>query len=457
MTKDLTTGSPLKLVIRFAFPLFLGMLLQQFYNIVDTIIVGRELGVEALAGVGSTGSLNFMVIGFCTGLSSGFSIPIAQQFGAKNERELRRYVANSLWLWLIYSAIITVTVCSFCDALLRLLRTPGDIFSYASDYLFVIFAGIPCTILYNTLAGILRAVGDSRTPVLYLGLSMILNIALDILFLVVLHKGVVGAALATVIAQAFAGVLCLWRLRGYALLRLRPGDGIPSLLHMAELSRLAVPMGLQTVITAVGLLIVQGATNGLGTKVVAGVSAGLRINNFLQAPLDAVAQTMTPYAGQNLGAGKSRRIRQGVGAALLCGFVLSAVLLGVAVLFGREAAALFLTENDPMVITYAYEIATAMAWGYGLLIILNVLRFTLQGMGFTFLAILSGVMEMVARGAAGLVLEPIFGFTGIRFAHPLAWLFGDILLIPAFFYCIRRVRSRESVGGELIRSEGDAI
>lgn len=226
---------------------------------------------------------------------------------------------------------------------------------------------------------------------------------------------------------------------------------------MAELSRLAVPMGFQTVITAVGLLIVQGATNGLGTKVVAGVSAGLRINNFLQAPLDAVAQTMTPYVGQNLGAEKSRRIRQGVGAALLCGFVLSAVLLGVAVLFGREAAALFLTENDPMVITYAYEIATAMAWGYGLLIILNVLRFTLQGMGFTFLTILSGVMEMVARGAAGLALEPIFGFIGIRFAHPLAWLFGDILLIPAFFYCIRRVRSRESVGGELIRSEGDAI
>lgn len=446
MTKDLTTGSPMKLVIRFAFPLLLGMLLQQLYNVIDTIIVGQKLGVQALAGVGSTGSLNFMVIGFCTGLCNGFSIPIAQQFGAKNEKELRRYVANALWLWGIYSVLITCLVCILCNRLLIITNTPDDIFSYARTYIFLIFLGIPFTILYNTLAGILRAVGDSKTPVLYLTLSTCLNIVLDLLLIMVFHMGVEGPAIATVISQAVSGILCLIHIRRrYELLNLNPGEGKPSWVHMGILSKLALPMGFQTSITAIGLLIVQGAVNGLGTKVVAGVTTGLRINNFLQAPLDAVAQTMAPFAGQNLGAGKPDRIRQGVRTSTLCGFALALLMLGLVFLFGRNMAAIFLDSPDPEVLRYAYLTLIAMVGGYFLLVLLNVLRFTLQGMGFTMIAIFSGAMEMFARGFAGLILAPKFGFFGINLAHPLAWLAGDILLIPAFFYCIKKVRNQSNL------------
>ena len=441
MTKDLTSGAPLKLVLRFAFPLFLGMILQQCYNVIDTIIVGQKLGVQALAGVGSTGSLSFMVIGFCTGLSNGFAIPIAQQFGAKKDRELRRYMANSLWLWMIYSALITVLVCSLCTTILHALHTPEDIFSYARSYIFIIFLGIPFTILYNTLAGILRSVGDSRTPVLFLTLATCLNIVLDLVFILVFHMSVEGPAIATVISQAFSGLLCLIHIRrGFDLLRIRPGEGRPSLSHMGALSKLGVSMGLQTSVTAVGLLIVQGAINDLGTQVVAGVATGLRINDFFQAPLDAIAQTMTPFAGQNLGAGKTDRIKQGVKAATLSGFTLAAGMLGIVLVFGRRIAGIFLRDPGPEVLNYAYLTLLAMVGGYLLLVILNVFRFTIQGMGFTTIAILSGAMEMFARGAAGLILAPRFGFTGIQFAHPLAWLFGDLLLIPAFFYCIKKVQ-----------------
>ncbi len=439
MTRDLTTGSPMKLVIRFAFPLFLGMILQQFYNVIDTVIVGQKLGVQALAGVGSTGSLSFMVIGFCTGLSNGFAIPIAQQFGARNENELRKYIANSLWLWMFYSVAITVLVCSLCSTILHVLHTPEDIFSYARTYIFIIFLGIPFTILYNTLAGILRSVGDSRTPVLFLTLSTCLNIVLDLVFIMVFHMGVEGPAIATVVSQAFSGILCLIRIRsGYELLRPTPYESKPSVHHMGVLSKLGVSMGLQTSVTAIGLLIVQGAINDLGTKVVAGVAAGLRINDFLQAPLDAVAQTMAPFAGQNLGAGQVKRIKQGVRASVVCGFTLAVGMLLIALLFGRNLAGIFLSEPDAEVLNYAYQIVLAMVASYFLLVILNVFRFTIQGMGFTLLAICSGAMEMLARGAAGLILAPRLGFVGIQFAHPLAWLFGDLLLIPALIYCINK-------------------
>ncbi len=443
MTKDLTNGSPMKLVIRFAFPLFLGMILQQFYSIIDTVIVGQKLGVEALAGVGSTGSISFMVIGFCTGLSNGFAIPIAQQFGAKNNAELRKYMANSLWLWIIYSAIITLLVCVFCDSILRFLNTPEDIFDYARVYIFIIFLGIPFTILYNTLAGILRSVGDSRTPVLFLTISTGLNIILDLLFIMFLHMGVEGPALATIISQATSGILCYIHIhRKFSLLKLEIGERKPSIYHMGKLSRIGVPMGLQTSITGIGLLIVQGAINGLGTAVVAGVSTGLRINDFFQAPLDAVAQTMAPFAGQNLGAGKPDRIKQGVKSAVICGFILSVIMLIIAIPFGKNIAAIFMKEPSNEVLDYAYLLVLAMVGSYIFLVLLNVFRFTLQGMGFAMIAIMSGVMEMIARAAAGLILTPHFGFTGIQFAHPLAWVFGDILLIPAFYYCMSKLKKK---------------
>ena len=439
MTNDFTSGSPIKHVIRFAFPMFLGMILQQLYSIIDAIIVGQKIGVEALAGVGSTGAISFVVIGFCTGVSGGFSIPVAQQFGAKNEKELRKYVANSLWLCVFYSIIITALVCNFCDGILHIMRTPDDIFIHAKTYIFIIFIGIPFSFFYNTLAGVSRAVGDSKTPVICLMASTLLNIVLDLMFIIGFHMGVEGPAFATIISQAFSGVLCLILMRRRSkVLSLQPGEGGFSLQHAGRLSKLAIPMGLQTSVTGIGIMTLQGAINNLGTKVVAGVTAGLQINGFLQASLDSVAQTMAPYAGQNLGAGKPERIRQGVKAAIICGTVLTVITFIFVLIFGRNIAALFMDVPDAEVLEYAYRVVTSMVGCYVFLIILNVLRFALQGMGFTTIAVISGVMEVIARVLAAIILIPQFGFFGVQFAHPLAWLFGDLLLIPAFIVCMRK-------------------
>lgn len=438
MTNDFTFGSPIKHVIRFAFPLFLGMILQQLYSIIDAVIVGQRIGVEALAGVGSTGAISFVVIGFCTGMSGGFSIPVAQKYGAKDEKELRRFVANSLWLCALFAVVITSLVCLFCDNILHLMRTPEEIFSYSKTYIFIIFLGIPFTLFYNTLAGVLRAIGDSKTPVICLMVSTVLNIILDLVFIIGLNMGVEGPAIATVISQALSGCLCLVQIRrSYKILKFQSGESKFSWHHIGTLSRLGIPMGLQTSVTGIGIMTLQGAINNLGTKVVAGVTAGLQINNFLQASIDSVAQTMAPFAGQNLGAGKPERIKQGVKAAIFCGLVLSIVMLVLAIIFGRNAAVLFMDEADSEVIEYAYRVIVSMVSCYVFLILLNVFRFALQGMGHTTIAIISGFMEVIARVIAALFLIPQFGFWGVQFAHPLAWAFGDLLLIPAFIWCMR--------------------
>lgn len=443
MIKDFTSGSPVKHVIRFAFPLYLGMILQQLYSIIDAVIVGQKIGVEALAGVGSTGAISFVVIGFCTGLSGGFAIPVAQKFGAKDDKELRKYVANSLWLAAFFSVVLTVLVCQFCDSILRILQTPEDIFAYARTYIFIIFLGIPFTIFYNTLASVLRAIGDSKTPVICLMLSTVLNIILDFVFIIVFHMGVEGPAIATIISQALSGTLCLIQMcRGYEVLKFQKGEKKFSWRHVGTLSRMAIPMGLQTSVTGIGIMTLQGAINTLGTKVVAGVTAGLQINSFFQASLDSVAQTMAPYAGQNLGAKKPERISKGVKAAILCGIVLAVASFVLAFFFGRIAASWFMEVPDPEVLDYAYRVVLSMVGTYVFLILLNALRFALQGMGYTTVAIISGLMEVISRVITALILIPKFGFIAVQFAHPMAWLFGDLLLIPAFIICIRSVKKK---------------
>lgn len=443
MIKDFTSGSPVKHVIRFAFPLYLGMILQQLYSIIDAVIVGQKIGVEALAGVGSTGAISFVVIGFCTGLSGGFAIPVAQKFGAKDDKELRKYVANSLWLAVFFSVVLTVLVCQFCDSILRILQTPEDIFAYARTYIFIIFLGIPFTIFYNTLASVLRAIGDSKTPVICLMLSTVLNIILDFVFIIVFHMGVEGPAIATIISQALSGTLCLVQMRrGYEVLKFQPGEKKFSWRHVGTLCRMAIPMGLQTSVTGIGIMTLQGAINTLGTKVVAGVTAGLQINSFFQASLDSVAQTMAPYAGQNLGAKKPERISKGVKAAILCGIVLAVASFVLAFFFGRIAASWFMEVPDPEVLDYAYRVVLSMVGTYVFLILLNALRFALQGMGYTTVAIISGLMEVISRVITALILIPKFGFIAVQFAHPMAWLFGDLLLIPAFIICIRSVKRK---------------
>ena len=445
--KDLTVGSPMKLILGFAFPMFLGLLFQQFYSLVDTMIVGKYLGVDPFAGVGSTGSLNFIVIGFCMGLCSGFSDPISQSFGAKDFPLLRKMVTNSVWLCTFFSVVITTLMLLFCRPVLTWMNTPENIFEYAYIYIFIIFAGIPCTILYNMTAAILRALGDSKSPIIFLAISSAINIGLDLLLIIVFRMGVDGAALATVVSQGVSGVISIIYIKKkFDILAMEKGDWKLERHLAGKLTGVGIPMGLQYSITGIGSVILQTAVNGLGSIYVASMTAGSKINIFLACPFDALGQTMAPYAGQNIGARKLDRVGKGLRAACIIGFIVSGLMVIVVKLFGDQLTMLFLDEKDPVIMQNSTQFLIIVSAFYCLLTLVNTVRFTIQGMGFSSLAIIAGVMEMIARGIAGMLLVPAFGYLGACYSSPLAWLLADAFLIPAFFLCKRKVARQLEVG-----------
>ncbi len=445
--KDLTVGSPMKLILGFAFPMFLGLLFQQFYSLVDTMIVGKYLGVDPFAGVGSTGSLNFIVIGFCMGLCSGFSVPISQSFGAKDFPLLRKMVTNSVWLCTFFSVVITTLMLLFCRPVLTWMNTPENIFEYAYIYIFIIFAGIPCTILYNMTAAILRALGDSKSPIIFLAISSAINIGLDLLLIIVFRMGVDGAALATVVSQGVSGVISvIYIKKKFDILSMEKGDWKLEGRLAGKLTGVGIPMGLQYSITGIGSVILQTAVNGLGSIYVASMTAGSKINIFLACPFDALGQTMAPYAGQNIGARKLDRVGKGLRAACIIGFIVSGLMVIVVKLFGDQLTMLFLDEKDPVIMQNSTQFLIIVSAFYCLLTLVNTVRFTIQGMGFSSLAIIAGVMEMIARGIAGMLLVPAFGYLGACYSSPLAWLLADAFLIPAFFLCKRKVARQLEVG-----------
>ena len=445
--KDLTVGSPMKLILGFAFPMFLGLLFQQFYSLVDTMIVGKYLGVDPFAGVGSTGSLNFIVIGFCMGLCSGFSVPISQSFGAKDFPMLRKMVTNSVWLCTFFSVVITTLMLVFCRPVLTWMNTPENIFEYAYIYIFIIFAGIPCTILYNMTAAILRALGDSKSPIIFLAISSAINIGLDLLLIIVFRMGVEGAALATVVSQGVSGVISIIYIKKkFDILAMEKGDWKLESHLAGKLTGVGIPMGLQYSITGIGSVILQTAVNGLGSIYVASMTAGSKINIFLACPFDALGQTMAPYAGQNIGARKLDRVGKGLRAACIIGFIVSGLMVIVVKLFGGQLTMLFLDEKDPVIMQNSTQFLIIVSAFYCLLTLVNTVHFTIQGMGFSSLAIIAGVMEMIARGIAGMLLVPAFGYIGACYSSPLAWLLADAFLIPAFFLCKRKVARQLEVG-----------
>ena len=444
--RDMTTGSPFRLILGFAVPMLMGLLFQQFYSMVDTIIVGKYLGVSALASVGSTSSINFMIIGFCTGVCSGFAIPVAQRFGAGDHHGLRCFVANAGWLSAIFSAVMTVIVCFLCMDILRWMDTPDDIIQGAYDYIFIIFAGIPVTYLYNILAGIIRSLGDSRTPVYFLLLSSVINIFLDLFTILVMGMGVEGAAYATVISQAISGVLCFLYMRShFPILRMTREERKFNLRMAKILCGIGVPMGLQYSITAIGSVILQTAVNGLGSLYVAAISAGNKLTLFFTCPFDALGATMATWAGQNVGAGKIDRVKEGVKYALLIGCVYAVAAFIILTLFSKYLALLFLDADEVSTIGNVSLFLFGNSLFYIALVFVNVVRFSIQGMGYSTFAILAGVFEMFARTFAGMCLVPIFGYPAACFASPMAWIAADIFLVPAFLHCIKRLKSASPV------------
>ena len=443
-TKDMTTGSSMKLILGFAVPLLMGMLFQQVYSLVDTIIVGRFLGVNALAAVGATGSINFLIIGFCLGLCNGFALPVAQRFGAKDYDGLRKYVGNSAVLSVIVGGTITVFTVVFCRNILQIMDTPADIIDLSYNYIVVIFAGIPATLLYNILSSHLRSLGDSVTPVAFLILSACLNIGLDLLFIVTFHWGVFGASFATVLSQLVSGVLCLvFIIIRFDILHLKRDDWRLDPAYVRNLLVMGLPMGFQYSITAIGSVILQAAVNSLGSIAVASMTAAGKISMFVVCPFDALGSTMATYGGQNVGAGKLERLAKGLRSAVILGAIYSAVIFVVVYFFGENMIQIFLSppeENAATVLVWAKEFLVINAAFYFPLALVNIVRFLIQGMGFSGFAVFAGVFEMVARTIVGLFLVPVFGFVAACFASPLAWIFADAFLIPAFFFCRKRLR-----------------
>ena len=438
--KDLTSGSPFGLILGFALPMLLGLLFQQFYNMVDTMVVGQCLGVTSLAAVGSTGSINFMINGFCIGAATGFAIPVAQKFGAGDYKGMRKFVANAGYLAAVF-AMVMAAVGVLCMDILRWMNTPEDIIQGAYDYIFVIFMGIPVTYMYNLLAGIIRSLGDSKTPVYFLLLSSVLNIGLDFFTILVLHMGVGGPALATVVSQGISAVLCLaYMIHKFPVLRMEGDEKKPDRDMIRVLCAMGIPMGLQYSITAIGSVILQAAVNSLGSMAVAAVSTGSKISMFFCTPFDALGGTMATWAGQNVGAKKLDRVREGVRKASLMGFAYSAAAFAALFFCGRYLALLFVDSSETELIRQISTFLICNSMFYIPLTLVNVVRFAIQGMGFSTFAILAGVCEMAARAFVGFCLVPVFGFLPACFASPLAWICADLFLVPAFGQCLKKLK-----------------
>ena len=435
VVKDLTVGEPMGLILGFALPLLGGMLFQQLYGMVDSLIVGRFLGVKALAGVGDTGSITFMIIGFCMGVCNGFSIPISQRFGAKDYADMRRFLAHAIYASVVMAVVMTVVCSLLCRPILTAMNTPADIFDYAYIYLLIIFLGIPTNILYNLFSGAIRALGDSKAPVLFLIVSSVVNIALDLLLILVIPMGVAGAAIATVISQGASGILAVvYMIKMVKVLRIRKEEWEFHGYYIRVLLTMGIPMGLQYSITAIGSIVLTTAVNGLGSVYVAAQTAAGRVSCFFCTVYDALGSTMATYGGQNVGAKKLGRLNKGLKCASIIGTIYSLAVFVIMFFYGRPFAALFVSSAETEILDAArlsLVIGTAF---YVPLAFVNIVRFLIQGMGYPMLAIFAGVFEMIGRIAAAVFLVPVFGFTGVCVASPIAWILADAFLFPAYFY-----------------------
>lgn len=438
--KEMTAGSSLPLIFNFTLPLLLGNALQQTYSLVDAAIVGKFLGINALASVGASTSVVFLILGFCNGCCGGFAIPVAQKFGARDYLSMRRFVSVSLKLAVVMSVAVAVITSLLCAFILRSMQTPDNIFEGAYYYLLITFIGVPCTFFYNLLSSIIRALGDSKTPFWFLLFATVLNIILDLFCILVLGWGVAGAAIATVVSQGLSALLCYrYMYRKFDILRTTPSDRKFRTDLAKQLLSIGMPMGLQFSITAIGSIMLQSANNALGTACVAAFTAAMRIKMFFMCALDSLGMAMATYSGQNYGAGKPDRIWQGIKSAVLMMIIYIAVVDVIIWLWVEDFATLFIDSSETEVLTYTARFLHINVCFFPLLGLLSVLRYSIQGAGYTKLAMFSGVSEMVARILVSVIAVPLWGFWGVCFGDPTAWLFANLFLVPAFIYVYRQL------------------
>ena len=447
-SKEMTSGPSLPLILNFTLPLLLGNLLQQTYSLVDAAIVGKFLGINALASVGASTSVVFLILGFCNGCCSGFGIPVAQKFGARDYMTMRRLVSVSLKLAGVMSVGIALVTSLLCAYILHSMQTPDNIFDGAYQYLLITFIGIPCTFYYNLLSSIIRALGDSKTPFWFLLFATVLNILLDIFCILVLGWGVAGAALATVFSQGLSAFLCYhYMYRKFDILKTTASDRRFRPELAKQLLGIGVPMGLQFSITAIGSIMLQSANNALGTACVAAFTAAMRIKMVFLCALESLGMAMATYCGQNYGAGKPERIWQGIKSATWMMLVYVACVIALLWGFSEPFAMLFIDPSETEVIDYTALFLHINVSFFPFLGSLCILRYSIQGAGYTMLAMFSGVAEMIARILVSVVIVPIWGFTGVSFGDSTAWIFANLFLIPAFIYMYRRLR-------QIVQKEG---
>jgi len=433
--KDMTQGEPFKLILWFSVPLLLGNIFQQFYSMVDTIIVGKILGTQALASVGTTGPINFLVLGFASGITSGFAVLVAQRFGAGDISGMKKAVASAVELMVVFTIILTLAATFGTKGLLHLINTPKDIFQGAYDYIVVIFGGMFTMMLYNILACFLRAIGDSRTPLYFLIISSVLNVILDLVFIINFEMGVAGAAWATVVSQGISGILCfIYMMKKYPMMHLSKEDfKVEKWMYRKHLY-IGLPMAFQFSITAIGTVVLQGALNLFGSTVIAAYTAACKVEQLVTQPALSFGVTMANYSGQNLGADRVDRIKEGVTKCtiLTLGFAVFAAM--ILLLFGEPLTKLFIDGSQQDVVDTSMIYLRICAMFFPFLNMIFVYRNMLQGVGKSFMPLMAGVFELIARTLVSFTLPGIIGFTGICLAGPLAWVAAAVPL--GITYCV---------------------
>lgn len=440
MTKSMTSGKPVKLILLFALPLIVGNIFQQFYSMADTVIVGRTIGVNALAAVGCTGSVSFFILGFVMGFTSGLSILIAQRFGAGDEEGIRCSFAAGIMLSVALTIVMTFLAVALIRPAMELLQTPEEILDDAVSYIRIIFWGIGASVLFNLGSNTMRALGDSRTPLYFLIFACCVNIVLDIVLIAVVGMGVAGAGVATIFSQLLSGICCfvyIWK--KMPVLRINRHHFHLAKKQLGDHLRVAFPMAFQMSIIAIGALILQFALNGLGAVSVAAYTAAQKIDSIATMPLNSLGQAMTTYTAQNYGAGKYERIKKGVFQCILISLTVS-ILMGLMNIFaGSNLSAIFVGSGEQDVIALSKTYLVINGSCYWVLGLLFIYRFTLQGLGNGWVPTVAGIMELIMRATAAIILVERLGFAGASSASPLAWIGACIPLGLAYHITIRKM------------------
>ena len=434
----MTSGNPVKIILSFTLPIFIGNVFQQFYNMADAVIVGKFVGTKALAAVGSTGTLMFLIFGFVVGMTAGFTVLTAQKFGAGDMHAMRRTVAGASILSLIVGVILTVSFMILMKPWLIAMNTPPDIFADAYAYIMIISGGILAQMLYNLLASILRALGNSKVPLYFLILSAFLNIVLDLLFIIVFHMGAAGAAVATVISQGVSGVLCLiYIVKKVPELRMTREDWRPPASLLKTQIRIGIPMALQYSITAIGTMMVQSSLNILGSTLVAAYTAAGKIEQVVTQAYGALGTTIATYGAQNMGAGDVPRIRQGFKACTIIGIIYSFIAAAIVMTVGKYMTYLFVSEDVETIMDSVDIYLKCVGTFFIPLALVNIYRSGIQGLGYGLLPMMAGVAELVGRGVVSVIAAGQRSYLGVCLASPVAWILAAVLLAGMYYYIVK--------------------